>query len=123
MMRNGTSTPKLTYTFADGNGSASIEWASQDFVERRHTYRWTLDTGRGTFTDEDLRSGSGQPVDMPKMLACLFGFIAAFGEARDSGTEASDNWDLFPDAMGQWAVSMQDELSMAASELAPEENA
>ena len=110
----------LTYRFAEGGGYVSVAWASHDYVERRDTYRWTVTTlDHVEWSGEDLRGGTGEAVDLPAMLASLLSFLGAFAEARQYGTEESDNWGLFPDGLSEWAVAVGDGFALAAEELEP----
>ena len=121
----------LTYSFADGNGRIEIRWDSFDAIERRHTYHtristeaansrpWSLVADAWAHEFDGPRSGSGDPVSLPKALGTVLGFLGAFSESRLYGSESSDNWNLFPDHLAAWAEAMADEFAMAREEIEP----
>jgi len=116
----------LGYWFADGNGRIEIRWEEYDAVERRHTYHYRISTAdlaidAWNYQASDLRSGSGDPVSLPRALADLLSFLEAFSESRRSGNPESENWNLFPDRLAAWAESMSDEFGMAREEIEPSE--
>ena len=66
---------------------------------------------------DDTLAGWG---DARGMLAVVCSFLSACAEARrySRGREPSENADLWPEAVGTWAESVSDELSMIEFELA-----
>lgn len=110
--------------------AACIEWCGtmqgrvsvifDRYDGERVQYKWEVTDENLNVLGEgdDLRSGSGEDVNYPKMLAALCGFLAACGEAQRYPD--SDNRDLFPPAVAEWAEANQDGLSMASEELDPQ---
>lgn len=50
----------------------------------------------------------------------LCSFLGAFVEASRYGPK-SDNWDLFPDVLREWALNYSSEIEMVGFELEPEQ--
>ena len=60
-------------------------------------------------------------ADVQEAMGCLLSFVGAFAEGcayedRNPGSE-SENGDLFPASMREWAMQNSDEISMLAYEL------
>lgn len=51
----------------------------------------------------------------------MMDFLAAFGESRAHGKTTSESWHTYPDGLADWAIAMQDELTMARMEISPED--
>lgn len=113
----------LTYSFADGNGGIEVRWESYDAVERRHTYycRVTADSNplMQTSAETEVRSESGDRISLPRALATVLSFLSAFSESRRNGNPNSENWNLFPEHLANWAEAMADEFEMACEEIEP----
>ena len=100
----------------DTGGIINLEHTGRS-AEGRQTYRWLIEThdhvelGRG----DDLSSGVGDEPDYTSMMETLLGFLGAgaesYGHTMRGGT--SDNSDLFPAAVMEWAYMNDDELSRA----------
>ena len=93
----------------------------------RPVYRWTvaLDSGQ-EWTNRDLcgpRMGP-EPSEV-EMLSTLLGFLSAALESREyherTGTK-TENEDLFPSALIDWAAPHSDEISMLCVELDPNDD-
>lgn len=99
-------------------GTLTIEPAGVPDDEDRITYRWRLHDGDGNELDSraDTRSEAGGQYDPIKAMVNLLGFLGAAAEAR----EGSENWDLFSDAVRDWATTYSTELQVAELELSPE---
>lgn len=120
----------LSYTFHDGNGRIEIRWDSYDATERRHTYHYRIFTSGGLMNEvhheaDDLRSGSGDSINLPRALGTVLSFLDAFAEARVYGTASGrsrrpDNFDLFPEHLASWAESMHEVFGMAREEIDPQ---
>lgn len=80
-------------------------------------WRCFIDLPDGTSHVDDTLAGWG---DARGMLAVVCSFLSACAEARrySRGREPSENADLWPEAVGTWAESVSDELSMIEFELA-----
>lgn len=106
-----------------GGASISIEYAGHR--EGRQVYRWFIDLDGQEFTDDDLKSGAGGG-SLQDGLESLLTFLAACGEAvaySDRSGHESENCDLFPREVAEWAAANRDELSVLAYELEETENA
>lgn len=82
-------------TISDAGVSYSVWFDRYD--GDRCQYGWRIaetDSGRVLGEGDDLRSGSGAPIDLPDMLETLLGFLGAFLESYPDG----ENADLFPAA-------------------------
>jgi len=100
------------------DGTISIEYAGSD-ADGRTRYRWYLDIPAGEFSGDDLKSGC-QGGNLQSGLESLISFLSACGEAlaySDHSGHESENADLFPRYVAEWAAYNRDELSIAALEL------
>lgn len=88
----------------------------------RTRYKYHIDGPGLEHTSNDLASGC-QGGSLQDGLRSLLGFLVACGEAyryhMTTGVE-SDNYDLFPPNVAEWAYQNNDELAITALEL--EEN-
>lgn len=114
---------KLTYTFDETGdySTVSVEPIGHDSFDGRTEYRWTVTIGqdvRESHSGKDIGGPHGEPL--AHALGSVFSFLIAFAEARQSGTCQSYNWNLFPDALAEWATLMSDELTMAQLEIVGE---
>lgn len=77
-----------------------------------------IDTPEWEYSNDDI-SGLGGPVDFLENLLC---FLSAAAEAYryTMGGRDSDNSDLFPPHIMEWAYLNDDELSMAQLDLTQE---
>lgn len=102
-----------------GDAELSIEYAKRPGHEGRTRYQWHLDIPAGEFAGDDLQSGA-QGGSLQSGLASLLSFLGAAGEAyayqMRTGHE-SDNADLFPAPVMEWAHQYSDELGMLACEI------
>ncbi len=106
-----------------GNAEVSISYASRPGDDGRTRYRWFIDLGDDyngdDFEGDDMQSGT-QGGSLQSGLESLLSFLSAFGESvaytRRTG-RPSDNADLFPAGLAEWADSNSDELSTFAMEL------
>lgn len=96
-------------------GTLLIEPAAVPDDEDRLTYRWRVKDDQGNELDSqaDIRSGVGDPYNANEAMERLVGFLGVAAEAL----EGSESWDLFSDAVREWASQNSDELQMAALEL------
>ena len=102
-----------------GDGAVSVERVRLNH-EGRAVFRWTITTPAGEFTGEDLRSGVGCNMENRDGMESLLGFLMAAAEAYRysmvTGRE-SDNADLFPAPVMEWAYQNDSELQYAAIEV------
>jgi hypothetical protein len=63
----------------------------------------------------DIRTGAGGDDGPSDTLAALCGFLQAFAEAQDR--PGSENADLFPPDLAEWAQAHADELTMVELQL------
>ena len=81
-----------------------------------HHFRWSIDFADGTeHSGDDLRCGA-MGADECEMLGTLLARLGAAGESYGYTVRTgrvSDNSDLFPPSIMEWAYVNSDELSMA----------
>lgn len=102
----------------------SIEYSKEPGESRRVRYRYYIDDGPREYQADDLQSGAGGG-NLQAGLENLLAFLGAAGEAYNYKMrtgEESDNGDLFPDWVSEWAYQNDDELSMIGIELRESEN-
>ena len=107
-------TPRLMAGMRIGDAWLSIGYAGQS-SDGRTQYEYFVDLPCGTECHAaDLRSGVGQRPGLQEMFCTLLSFLGAAGEVvryvEQTGRE-SENADLFPTAVGQWAAQNLDEIS------------
>ena len=109
-----------------GGATVSIEYA-RTTSDSRQAYRWFVDSGNGhrqDFQGDDLCSGVGGG-SLQEGLESLLGFLGAFAEAiayEERSGQESENADLFPAMLGEWATTNADEITMLEQELMEEPN-
>jgi len=89
-------------------------------------YEWTINTTQEVFRGTDLRLGSRTSTNANEALCALLSFLGAFAEgiaySRRSENGDSENLDLFPEGMREWADAVgSDEFSMMADDLGMED--
>jgi len=97
-------------------GSLRVESTGEWNKDNRESFAYVIFDAQGEVLHEgkDLMSGVGGEEDVDKMMASLLDFLSASAEA--SGPD-SDNWDLFPAVVRDWAKANSDELSILAVEM------
>lgn len=87
--------------------SVGSEWG-----ELRRRFRWTVrDTnGAKLASGWDLWGGNRQKVTEREMASTFADFLGAWVEALAYGDEDSENRDLFPETMREWAEANSEEL-------------
>ena len=103
-----------------GGATISIEYAHVTFTGQQ-VYRWHIDKvdGIGHFGGTDLHSVAGGGT-LQEGLESLLGFLSAFAEAVDYERQieqASENANLFPAGLADWAVENADEITTLVYEL------
>lgn len=107
--------PNLEPAVAINGSWLSITYAGTSDKGCRTRYRWTLiRNDLPDLTADDVSSGRGGG-SLQAGLESLLSFICAFAESKD---RESENGELFPEEMREWAEQNKDELSMLQSELA-----
>ena len=111
--------PRLHPGVFVGGAWVSICYAGRPGDDGRTRYRWHIDIAGQEYTDDYLQSGC-QGGSLQEGLESLLSFLGAFAEAIDyqqrTGRE-SDNSDLFPEGLAEWASQNAEELAMLELEL------
>ena len=111
-------TPRLMPGVRVADSFVSIECDNYT-RDGRQAYRYHIDTPTFEYSGGDLKSGVGNGT-LQSGLASLLAFLGAAAEAYSytmrTGRE-SDNSDLFPAHVTEWAYQHSDELSMIGCEL------
>jgi hypothetical protein len=103
-----------------GDGTISIEYGGER--RGRQVYHYAIDIPGFEYEGDDIVSGIGGG-SLQYGLECLLSFLSAFAESRRYGNTDSDNWDLFPDELADWAMANSDEFSLLELELSESETA
>ena len=96
-----------------GDSFISIELAGET-CEGRTRYRYHIDTPDFEHTSSDLKSGCGGG-DLVQGMSSLLSFLGAAAEAYNRPD--SDNADLFPPNVTEWAYQHSDETSRLQCEI------
>lgn len=78
----------------------------------RYQYRYFIDTPEFEYVEADIQT---HKHDLKEALSTLLSFLGAAAEAYNRPN--SDNKDLFPSNVMEWAHQNSDEISMAQLEL------
>ncbi len=101
-----------------GGAELSLEWERTSH-DGRDVFRWTIDLDGAEYSAADLKSGC-QGCSTQQMFGTFLAFLSACGEGVNyqsrTGRE-SDNADLFPPSVAEWAAAHTDELSLLCCEL------
>lgn len=110
---------RLMAAYAVPNSGTFHVHAFERDGEGRVHYRYVIEDANGNELESgaDLRSGVGDPVDYPRIMATLLSFLCAAAESHPDG----ENSNLFEPNTVEWAELNSDELSMAALEIDPDE--
>jgi hypothetical protein len=115
--------PRLQPSLKLPDGSRLTMTAINRDNEGRIVYLWFVDgaNGKELAAGDDIRSGVGADVDLEEAFRSFSSFLNAWVEALDH--PGSDNRDLFPDSLQDWAMNNDDELicTLAAALGLPEE--
>jgi len=107
-----------------GNGFISIEYSKRPGDSGRTRFQYHIDLNGSEYSADDIQSGC-QGGDLQSGLSSLLSFLAAAAEAcyyeQSTGRE-SENADLFPSDIVQWASENSDELSILACEIEESES-
>lgn len=111
-------TPRLLPGVKIGTAFVSIEFAKET-ADGRTRYRYHIDTDGFEHTGSDLKSGVGVG-SLQSGMESLLSFLGAAAEAaryKMSTGQQSENYDLFPEQVVQWAYNHQDEIQMLEIEI------
>jgi hypothetical protein len=120
-------TSRLMPGFILGNGTVSIGYSSRPGTEGRIRYIYHIDLqadkesadGAFSWTADDLQSGCGGG-SLQEGLASLCSFLGACAESIQYASRcqgSTENADMFPEPIGEWASQNADELGMLTIEL------
>jgi hypothetical protein len=111
-------TPRLLPGAMIGGAFISIEYSERPGQQGRQRYRYYIDIGNKTHTDDDLQSGVGGG-SLQRGLASLLSFLSAAAESYQhrQDQQLGENADLFPRWMAPWLVQNDDEISSLQIEL------
>jgi len=115
-------TPRLLPGVSVGNGYISIEYSDRapSGYGRAERFRYYIDIdGADEHTADDLQTGA-YGGGLQEGLSTLLSFLCAAAEAHDYTAHtgrASDNDDLFPAYIAEWALEHSDEIAMLQVEL------
>ena|GEM_PF-6391232 len=117
----GMITSRLCAGVKIGDVTISIEYANCGGRGGRTRYRYFLDSSGGVneYSADDLQSGC-QGGGLQDGLESLLSFLGAAGEAYEFEKRtgcASDNTDLFPAWVNEWAYQNSDEIGMLLYEM------
>jgi hypothetical protein len=105
-----------------GNGKIRVELALLGDDENRPVYRYKItdEATRIDHEDSDIRLGASHKPSNTKAAETLLSFLSAAGEAYVTELEGgidSENLDLFPGKVNEWAYVNAEEIEMAQVEL------
>lgn len=106
-------TSRLMAGIKIGDGTISIDYAGST-VDGRTIYRYYIDLPDYSFEDIDLKSGCGGGSLQGGLESLLF-FLSAAAEACNYPD--SENKDLFPAQITEWAYNYSNEISYALCSL------
>lgn len=106
---------------ADTGGTIHVTPVRRDH-DGRVVWRYIIEDHDRHILDDatDLRSGTGDDIEPRKAMTTLLGFLGAAAEAyrHTMHGQASENADLFPPNVTEWAYQHDDQLAALALELA-----
>lgn len=106
--------PNLEAGIRIGSDWITIAYAGRAGDESRTRYTYTILIDGKEYTAEDLQSGNGRgglQSGMESLLSFLGAAAESYGYSSRTGRE-SDNADLFPAWVSEWAHANSDEISM-----------
>lgn len=102
-----------------GKAFVSIEYANLSDRDGRVVYMYHIDLDDYSYSNHDLKSGCGGG-NLQQGLESLLSYLGAFAEAihyMDCTGRCSENIELFPAELKEWANENSDEFSMLGTEL------
>lgn len=110
--------PRLMPALQIGGAWVQIEPTGRTGDYGKGVWRITLDLPDGTFyLSEDLQGHGG----LQEMFETCLSFLGAAAEAWQYGPD-SDNYDMFPPAIMEWAAQESDEIGMLQCEIEETKN-
>ena len=116
----------MTASITVAEATIAVTYDGLDFYsddrcyEERRRYAYVITTPEWEYVGNDLYSGVGADVDEWKMLDAVLDYLQAAAEAyrywMDTSQE-SENYDLFPPHVTEWAYMVDGELSSAQCDL------
>jgi hypothetical protein len=104
--------PNLEPGVRIGKDWITITYSNQQGREGRTRYKYTILTDGQEYTGDDLQSGCGGGL-LQYGMESLLAFLGAAGESySDRSGGESENADLFPSWVNEWAHQNSDEISM-----------
>ena len=94
-----------------GDAFVSIGYAGRKDHRGANVFRWFVDLGDQEFSGDDLSGHVGLQGGLEDLLC----FLGAFAEAQ--GYPDSENRDMFPEGLAEWAQQNSDEIGMMQIEL------
>ncbi|MDE8648099.1 hypothetical protein PXH69_24335 [Rhodococcus qingshengii] len=83
----------------------------------RVQYKYVINSGEWEYVGNDIHSPVGAEPDEQDAARGLFAFLDACAEARSRGNESSENWNIFPDHVAEWAMQHSSEIALHGLEL------
>jgi hypothetical protein len=106
-------------TVGDG-GTLHIQARRRD-DEGRWIWRYVIEDAHHRILDDasDLRTGAGDPIDTRKAMETLVGYLGAAAESHRYTLQgqSSENSDMFPPQVMEWAYEHDDDLAALALNL------
>lgn len=114
-------TPRLLPGVKIGDSFVSIEYSRRPGREGRTRYHYYIDGPGLDFDGDDLQSGAGGG-SLQEGFGSLMSFLGAAADAYRAGMRGreSENADLFPSAVNEWAYQNDSEIQALQMDL--EEN-
>jgi hypothetical protein len=107
-------TPRLLPGIKIDTAFVSVDYSG--YEDGRVVYKTYIDLPDYQYESTDLKSGI-TGGNLQSGLESLLVFLGAFAESRSIGNKNSENWDLFPDELAEFATQNSDEIWMLHSEL------
>jgi len=108
-------TARLMAGIEIGDGTISIEYGKSVGRYGRHNYHYCLDFPDGEYEGEDLSGFGGLQEGLRSLLSVLSAAADAYRYEMEG--KESDNGDIFPPAVMEWAYRNSDAIEMAEIDL------
>ncbi len=117
-------TPRLLPGLRIGETFISIDYSARPGDSGRVRYEYHIDGAAFAHSADDLQSGASGGT-LTDGLACLLSFLVACAESvnyADRTGRESENSDLFPPNVADWAAQNADEISILEFEMSEAES-